>query len=118
MCMSHVKTENFPDSNIAWKVMTYDNDRWRTPYRCAKPIDNKLKAYEKPDISLWYGHAWRILHGGAIHCYRTKLEAEATITRSYHRVFEVKGTNPIGYTDSQIAFEEIEFVDDLSKQEI
>ncbi len=115
MCMDFITTENLPTKTTAWKVMLYDGG-WKTPLKRATPRNNKLKAKGKPDIrrSISCGI---LLSGGAIHCFKTKTAANRFALPS-EAVFEIRGKNPIARNRTQIAFQEIEFVDNINDLEI
>ena len=129
MCLFDAQTENLPQSNIAWKLMKYSSikSKWITPVFNSLTYKNKLKAYGEPVFNEGYRNSKKytpvnILEGGAIHCYRTRTQACITRYSGLHieecRVFEVKGTDCVAYSEKEIAFKEIEFVDDLSDESL
>ncbi len=111
--------KDLPKTNVAWKVMANYGSGWFTPIRYIRPKNNKLKARGKLDLEATSA-PWYKLYGGVIHCYKTKRAALDSImyASNFQDVFEVIGKTPIAHTTNQIAFKEIEFVDNLDEWEI
>lgn len=118
MCLlCPIKTPPEGDYKTAWKVLEWDpySEKWVTPHRRADATQT-LEAFGKPDFDR-YGHA---LHGGAIHCFRTKQLAirEARAYNSYinrYDVFEVHGIVHVAHNGTEIAFRKVKFKDKLSE---
>jgi len=63
------------------------------------------------------------IDGGAIHCYRTKREAERSwlMEPGYDYscvIFKVEGIDQVGHNDKEIAFKKVKFVDTINDWEI
>ena len=119
MCLYNAQIENLPESKVAWKVLAYRKSRWRTPMFNHEIVGNKLKAYGPPGFyrRCSIHSEVNMLSGGVIHCYRTRQQAltcSNNMNGEHTCVFEVIGKDCIAYNNEQIAFKEIEFVEDIS----
>lgn len=119
MCLSNIEIDSKKKKLkkiVAWKVLEYRQDQWVTPYQREPVRENKLKAVGLPKIEDDYdfdnGRFIKQLHGGAIHCYKTRaLARDAMSGNSRRAVFQVVGKGYIGENDEDIAFKEIKFLD-------
>ncbi len=96
---------------VAYKVLMWDSYKklWRTPCEY-DPIKSKtLIAKGKPSED-------GIISGGAIHCFKTEKAANQWKTHD-EVIFKVVGKGLVGHSGTEIAFKEIEFVDDPTQWE-
>ena len=121
MCMYCVINDG-KKINHAWKVLEYDKNKkeWFTPFQYEIVRNNILVA--KGEISP--GASGRGIGKGVIHCYRTKKAAKKSwiMQKDYSPylvdVFKVVGKDLVGYNDKEVAFKEVEFVDNVDDWEI
>jgi len=107
MCMDNLIDEP-TDQTTAWKVMKLNNGEWRTPCLRQKPVDNKLVAKGEPNIKN------KSLAGGAIHCFKSHTDAWRYVLYGVREhIFKVRGSGLVAHNKDQIAFREVEFVENL-----
>lgn len=122
MCLISQKNLKPLKTQYAWKILEYDphSKVWQTPYRGMIVTNNKLKAKGRKKI-VDYKELIE-LSGGAIHCFRNKNVARKRLD-CYYRflnnrcmmdVFKVKGKGYILHNLTEIAFKEIEFLDNVN----
>ncbi len=118
MCLLFRKNQSKPKNySKAFKFMKWDGSKWVTPFlRVDVPqngiMDDVLKDCDIKDH--FYNKSFSRLDGGAIHCYRTKKAAISSFGYSHvvgGAVFEVKGTKPVAWNNTEIAFKKIKFVE-------
>lgn len=120
MCMHNIKRKELK-TRTAWKILEYYRyyEKWKTPYQSEPVKNNKLIAKGKIDIKspeyLCSGSCE--LHGGAIHCYRTRKEAKKNCM-FWQAIFKVVGTGYIAHNNEQIAFKSVKFVDNVDDWEM
>ena len=117
MCMENVSRWKPKNCEIAYKVLTVEDGGFITPCTCTPvKIDEPLKASGKPVFTsnsfLWFLD--RRLYGGAIHCFRYLDDAHGFAHIKYDKIFKVKGKNYICHNSKHIAFEEIEFLEEIN----
>lgn len=110
MCMINL-IEKPTKQVVAYKVLYWNGvrKRWETPCECT-PIKSKtLIAKGKSSDD-------GIIDGGAIHCFKTKKDADQWKYPD-EVIFKVVGKGLVGHNNTEIAFREIEFVDDPTQWE-
>ncbi len=117
MCMKNTVREKL-NVKYAWKLLEYDRYRalWQTPIHGARINNNQLIATGR-----CLGRNKKITEG-AIHCYRTKMDAENSwILRGFeciYAIFKVEGIGEIAHNGKEVAFKHIKFVDTVDDWEI
>ncbi len=110
----------------AWKVLQYERGKWISPIQGTLVSNNRLKAKGRRHYATSYFTVEKKrLESGAIHCFRRKKDAQQhwLMERSLsfmndREIFEVKGIGYVNHNGTEIAFKEIEFVDNINDWEI
>lgn len=130
MCMYDASTDD-PGEVEAWKVLAQGIEGdWWTPHQGAQVSGESLAAEGEPSFTLETGfrrcdhdhrfselvsNACRTLHGGAIHCYRSKESARhKAVWTTGGKVFKVRGEGFVACNEKEIAYRKITFLEPLA----
>lgn len=131
MCMKNIviPDENFVAPECSYKIAFRVSEQspetkelYCTPFQSAY-FSEKLVAVGKPSIyNHSFGNSSPTLYGGAIHCFKDiKYALEKwcfnLLTSTTMVVLIVKGKNCVAYNDTEIAFDEIEVIQQISNKD-
>lgn len=127
MCLENAQFKQPENSDIAYKLLYWyeSYQRYQTPVTsitvditkpfvaAGRPKYDKYR-YKLFGIPTPFVKEYR-LQGGAIHCYRNLDELKFYFKFHYGKIFKVKGTGYIAHNDREIAFKQIEFLEEIKE---